>query len=181
MNKRDVIDDGGGAPATERAAAARAILVEATPEELGRAIAAVAALLGGPHCALDGRPADEWVLVAVAELLADGRPLAPGLPLWIAVRDRAGEILDARRPAVPTSATAALRALERRVVARLVPQRLDPSAERVLGALYDGITRTEAIAATLGMPVGEVIAARRAIARVAHDVAAETRGELRRA
>ncbi|MBP8811763.1 MAG: hypothetical protein KBG48_36185 [Kofleriaceae bacterium] len=180
MNQRGVIDDGGGAPATERAAAARAILVEATPDELGRAIAAVAALLGGPHCALDGRPADEWVLLVVAELLAEGRPLAPGLPLWIAVRDRAAEMIDARRPAVPTSATAAFRALERRVVARLVPQRLDPSAERVLGALYDGITRTEAIAASLGMPVAEVIAARRAIARTAHDVAAETRGEPRR-
>ena len=179
MNER--VMDGGGAAATERAAAARAILVEATPEELCRAVAAVAALLGGPHCALDRRPADEWVLVAVAELLAEGRPLASGLPLWIAVRDRAAEMIDARRPAVPTSATAAFRALERRVVARLVPQRLDPSAERVLGALYDGITRTEAIAASLGMPVAEVIAARRAIGRTAHDVAAETRGEHRRA
>jgi hypothetical protein len=79
-------------------------------------------------------------------------------------------------PRSTTSATAEFRALERRVVARLVPQRLDPTAERVLGALYDGITRTEAIAASLGMPVAEVIAARRSIARTAHDVAAEMQG-----
>jgi hypothetical protein len=176
MSERRVFDEGGKTVDNERAAAARAILVEATPVELRRAVAAVVALLGGPHCAVDGRPADEWVLLAVADLLAEGRPLAAGVPLWMALRDRAAERIDARRPAPTTSATAEFRALERRVVARMVPQRLDPTAERVLGALYDGIARTEVIAATLGLPVAEVIAARRSIARTAHDVAAELQG-----
>jgi len=181
MNERGMQERVGGSAGNDRAAVARAILVEATPEVLQRAVAAVVALLGGPHCAVDGRPADEWVLLSVADLLADGRLLAPGLPLWVALRDRAAERIEARRPPATTSATAEFRALERRVIARMVPQRLDLTAERVLGALNDGTIRTEEIAMALGLSVAEVIASRRSIARTAHDVAAELRGDPRRA
>jgi hypothetical protein len=98
MNARGVAVDAAG-PAEERAAAARAILVEATAAELARAVAAVTALVGGPHCAIDGRGPDEWVLIAVAELLAEGRRLPAGLPLWVALRDRAVERIVAARAA----------------------------------------------------------------------------------
>ncbi|MBP8806027.1 MAG: hypothetical protein KBG48_19235 [Kofleriaceae bacterium] len=195
MNTRGVAVDAAG-PAEERAAAARAILVEATAAELARAVAAVTALVGGPHCAIDGRGPDEWVLIAVAELLAEGRRLPLGLPLWVALRDRAVERIiaarAAREAAAGRSATggaatgdaateaAMYGALERRVIARMVPQRLDARGVAVLRALCDGVTRTEQLAAAVGASVAEVLATRRTIAATAQAVATELRGAPRR-
>jgi hypothetical protein len=195
MNARGVAVDAAG-PAEERAAAARAILVEATAAELARAVAAVTALVGGPHCAIDGRGPDEWVLIAVAELLAEGRRLPAGLPLWVALRDRAVERIvaarAAREAAAGRSATGArprgdaateaamYGALERRVIARMVPQRLDGRGVAVLRALCDGVTRTEQLAAAVGASVAEVLATRRTIAATAQAVATELRGAPRR-
>jgi hypothetical protein len=195
MNARGVAVDAAG-PAEERAAAARAILVEATAAELARAVAAVTALVGGPHCAIDGRGPDEWVLIAVAELLAEGRRLPAGLPLWVALRDRAVERIvaarAAREAAAGRSATggaatgdaateaAMYGALERRVIARMVPQRLDARGVAVLRALCDGVTRTEQLAAAVGASVAEVLATRRTIAATAQAVATELRGAPRR-
>jgi hypothetical protein len=190
MNARGVAVDAAG-PAEERAAAARAILVEATAAELARAVAAVTALVGGPHCAIDGRGPDEWVLLAVAELLAEGRRLPAGLPLWVALRDRAVERIvaarAAREAAAGRSATggaateaAMYGALERRVIARMVPQRLDGRGVAVLRALCDGVTRTEQLAAAVGASVAEVLATRRTIAATAQAVATELRGAPRR-
>lgn len=195
MNARGVAVDAAG-PAEERAAAARAILVEATAAELARAVAAVTALVGGPHCAIDGRGPDEWVLIAVAELLAEGRRLPAGLPLWVALRDRAVERIvaarAAREAAAGRSATggaatgdaateaAMYGALERRVIARMVPQRLDARGVAVLRALCDGVTRTEQLAAAVGASVAEVLATRRTIAATALAVATELRGAPRR-
>lgn len=195
MNARGVAVDAAG-PAEERAAAARAILVEATAAELARAVAAVTALVGGPHCAIDGRGPDEWVLIAVAELLAEGRRLPAGLPLWVALRDRAVERIiatrAAREAAAGRSATggaatgdaateaATYGALERRVIARMVPQRLDARGVAVLRALCDGVTRTEQLAAAVGASVAEVLATRRTIAATAQAVATELRGAPRR-
>jgi hypothetical protein len=190
MNARGVAVDAAG-PAEERAAAARAILVEATAAELARAVAAVTALVGGPHCAIDGRGPDEWVLIAVAELLAEGRRLPAGLPLWVALRDRAVERIvaarAAREAAAGRSATggaateaAMYGALERRVIARMVPQRLDGRGVAVLRALCDGVTRTEQLAAAVGASVAEVLATRRTIAATAQAVATELRGAPRR-
>lgn len=177
-----------GAPSHERAAAARALLVEANPAELTRAVAAVVALVGGPHCAIDGRSPEEWILLAMAELLAEGRRLPAGLPLWVALRDRAAEQIAERREGAEradagsraTTEAAVYGALERRVIARMVPQRLDPGGVAVLRALCDGVTRTEQIAAALGVSVAEVLAARRTIATTAQTVAAELRGAPRR-
>lgn len=190
MNARGVAVDAAG-PKEERAAAARAILVEATAAELARAVAAVTALVGGPHCAIDGRGPDEWVLLAVAELLAEGRRLPAGLPLWVALRDRAVERIvaarAAREAAAGRSATggaateaAMYGALERRVIARMVPQRLDGRGVAVLRALCDGVTRTEQLAAAVGASVAEVLATRRTIAATAQAVATELRGAPRR-
>lgn len=190
MNARGAAVEAPG-PAEERAAAARAILVEATAAELARAVAAVTALVGGPHCAIDGRGPDEWVLIAVAELLAEGRRLPAGLPLWVALRDRAVERIvaarAAREAAAGRSATggaateaAMYGALERRVIARMVPQRLDARGVAVLRALCDGVTRTEQLAAAVGASVAEVLATRRTIAATALAVATELRGAPRR-
>lgn len=195
MNARGVAVDAAG-PAEERAAAARAILVEATAAELARAVAAVTALVGGPHCAIDGRAPDEWVLIAVAELLAEGRRLPAGLPLWVALRDRAVERIVAARAARAAAAgrsatggaatgdaateAATYGALERRVIARMVPQRLDARGVAVLRALCDGVTRTEQLAAAVGASVAEVLATRRTIAATAQAVATELRGAPRR-
>jgi hypothetical protein len=190
MNARGAAVEAPG-PAEERAAAARAILVEATAAELARAVAAVTALVGGPHCAIDGRGPDEWVLIAVAELLAEGRRLPAGLPLWVALRDRAVERIvaarAAREAAAGRSATgcaateaAMYGALERRVIARMVPQRLDGRGVAVLRALCDGVTRTEQLAAAVGASVAEVLATRRTIAATAQAVATELRGAPRR-
>jgi hypothetical protein len=195
MNARGAAVEAPG-PAEERAAAARAILVEATAAELARAVAAVTALVGGPHCAIDGRGPDEWVLIAVAELLAEGRRLPAGLPLWVALRDRAVERIvaarAAREAAAGRSATggaatgdaateaAMYGALERRVIARMVPQRLDARGVAVLRALCDGVTRTEQLAAAVGASVAEVLATRRTIAATAQAVATELRGAPRR-
>jgi hypothetical protein len=195
MNARGAAVEAPG-PAEERAAAARAILVEATAAELARAVAAVTALVGGPHCAIDGRGPDEWVLIAVAELLAEGRRLPAGLPLWVALRDRAVERIvaarAAREAAAGRSATggaatgdaateaAMYGALERRVIARMVPQRLDARGVAVLRALCDGVTRTEQLAAAVGASVAEVLATRRTIAATAQAAATELRGAPRR-
>lgn len=195
MNARGVAVDAAG-PTEERAAAARAILVEATAAELARAVAAVMALVGGPHCAIDGRGPDEWVLIAVAELLAEGRRLPAGLPLWVALRDRAVERIVAARAARAAAAgrsatggaatgdaateAAMYGALERRVIARMVPQRLDARGVAVLRALCDGVTRTEQLAAAVGASVAEVLATRRTIAATALAVATELRGAPRR-
>lgn len=197
MNARGAAVEAPG-PAEERAAAARAILVEATAAELARAVAAVTALVGGPHCAIDGRGPDEWVLVAVAELLAEGRRLPAGLPLWVALRDRAVERIVAARAATREAAAgrsvtggaaatggaateaAIYGALERRVIARMVPQRLDARGVAVLRALCEGVTRTEQLAAAVGASVAEVLATRRTIAATAQAVATELRGAPRR-
>jgi hypothetical protein len=71
-------------------------------------------------------------------------------------------------------------ALERRVIARMVPQRLDGRGVAVLRALCDGVTRTEQLAAAVGASVAEVLATRRTIAATAQAVATELRGAPRR-
>jgi hypothetical protein len=147
MNERGVTSMTAAGRANERAAAARAILVEATPDELAASDRGRGRAPGWP--ALRGRrPAGGRVGLA-----RDRRPVGGRSAVWrpacrcgsrCGIGPPSGSTRDG--PRSTTSATAEFRALERRVVARLVSQRLDPTAERVLGALYDGITRTEAIA-----------------------------------
>ena len=180
MNPRETPGQTCAPPPADRGAAARELYALATADELRRALVAVAAMLGGPHCAIAGRGAEEWVLLAAADLLFDGRPLVAGLPLWVALRDRAAEHIMALRPKPADSAMSDFRALESRVIARMVPQRLDGAADRVLRALCDGTTRTDEIAARCDLSVVEVLAARRAIAMTAEAVSADVKGGARR-